>query len=48
MEDLHQAGGVPAVLRELLSADLIDGGAMTVSGGRSAKRPRRFRAVITD
>lgn len=32
MEDLHEAGGVPAVLRELLEVGLIDGDAMTISG----------------
>jgi dihydroxy-acid dehydratase len=32
MEDLHEIGGTPAVLRELLDAGLIDGGAGTVTG----------------
>jgi len=32
MQDLHAAGGVPAALRELLDAGLIDGGAMTITG----------------
>lgn len=32
MRELHLAGGVPAVMRELLSAGLIHGEAMTISG----------------
>jgi dihydroxy-acid dehydratase len=32
MSELDQAGGVPVILRELLSAGLIDGDAMTVNG----------------
>jgi dihydroxy-acid dehydratase len=32
MEDLHEVGGVPAVLKELLGAGLINGDAETVSG----------------
>ena len=32
MNDLHEAGGVPVVLRELLSADLLHGDALTVTG----------------
>jgi dihydroxy-acid dehydratase len=32
MEDLHLVGGVPAVLRELLDAALIDGDAETITG----------------
>jgi dihydroxy-acid dehydratase len=32
MEDLHDIGGTPAVLRELLDAGLIDGDAGTVTG----------------
>src|SRR5262249_60725650 len=30
--DLHQAGGVPVLLRELAGAGLIDGSAVTVTG----------------
>ena len=37
MQDLHVEGGVPAVMRELLDAGLIDGDAMTVTGRRSAR-----------
>jgi dihydroxy-acid dehydratase len=32
MSELDEAGGVPVILRELLSAGLIDGDAMTVNG----------------
>jgi dihydroxy-acid dehydratase len=32
MEDLHQIGGVPAVMRLLLDAGLIDGAQMTITG----------------
>ena len=32
MEDLHDVGGTPAVLRMLLDRGLIDGGCMTVTG----------------
>jgi dihydroxy-acid dehydratase len=32
MNDLHESGGVPVVLRRLLEADLIHGDAMTVTG----------------
>ncbi|HEU4720618.1 MAG TPA: dihydroxy-acid dehydratase [Gemmatimonadaceae bacterium] len=32
MQDLHAVGGVPAVLRELLDAGLVDGDALTMSG----------------
>jgi len=32
MSELDQVGGVPVILRELLSAGLIDGSAMTVNG----------------
>ncbi len=32
MEDLHEVGGTPAVLRMLLRRDLIDGDCMTVTG----------------
>ena len=32
MNDLHEVGGVPVVIRRLLEADLFDGDAMTVTG----------------
>ena len=52
-ERFHRAGGVPAVLWELLQAGKLDGGALTVTGrtlaenlaGREADRPRRDPAL---
>jgi dihydroxy-acid dehydratase len=32
MEDLHYAGGIPAVMKLLLEAGLLDGGCLTVTG----------------
>jgi dihydroxy-acid dehydratase len=32
MEDLHEVGGVPAVMKMLLNADLLDGDCITVTG----------------
>ena len=32
MEDLHQVGGIPAVLKFLMNEGLIDGSALTVTG----------------
>ena len=32
MEDLHQVGGLPAVMKMLLEAGMIDGDCMTVTG----------------
>ena len=32
MQDLHDIGGIPAVIKMLLDAGLIDGGSMTVTG----------------
>ncbi|MCR4406204.1 MAG: dihydroxy-acid dehydratase [Anaerolineae bacterium] len=32
IEDLHRAGGIPAVMRRLLDGGLLDGGALTVTG----------------
>jgi dihydroxy-acid dehydratase len=37
MEDLHEAGGIPAVLKLLLEAGLINGGCMTVTGRTMAE-----------
>ncbi len=33
LEDLHRAGGIPAVMNELMKHKLIHGGCLTVSGG---------------
>ena len=32
MEDVHKAGGIPAVMKYLLEADLLDGDCLTVTG----------------
>lgn len=32
IEDLHRAGGIPAVMRRLLDGGLLDGGVLTVTG----------------
>jgi dihydroxy-acid dehydratase len=37
MNDLHEVGGVPVVLRELLEANLLHGGALTVTGETMAE-----------
>lgn len=42
MRELHLAGGVPAVMRELLSAGLLHGEAMTVSGKTIAEQIASF------
>jgi len=41
MNDLHEAGGVPVVLRELLEADLLYGDALTVTGETMAEAIER-------
>lgn len=38
MRELHFAGGVPAVMRELLGAGLIDGSAVTITGSTIAEQ----------
>ncbi len=53
IQDLHEAGGVSAVLQELLAHGLIDGGTMTATGrtlaenvkGHGAKRSEVIRSV---
>jgi dihydroxy-acid dehydratase len=37
IEELNAAGGIPAVMGELLAAGLLDGEALTVTGGRMAE-----------
>jgi dihydroxy-acid dehydratase len=37
MQDLDEAGGIPAVMRELLGHNLLDGGARTVTGATVAE-----------
>ncbi|OLZ40730.1 dihydroxy-acid dehydratase [Natrinema saccharevitans] len=41
MNDLHEVGGVPVVLRELLEADLLYGDALTVTGETMAEAVER-------
>ncbi|WP_334109560.1 dihydroxy-acid dehydratase [Thermodesulfitimonas autotrophica] len=53
LQDLDEAGGIPAVMNLLLSAGLIDGEALTVTGkpvkenikGRAVRRPEVIRPV---
>ncbi|MEF8856177.1 MAG: dihydroxy-acid dehydratase, partial [Haloplanus sp.] len=42
MNDLHEVGGVPVVLRELLDADLLHGDALTVTGETMAEAIDRY------
>jgi len=42
MRELHLAGGVPAVMRELLSAGLLHGDSMTMSGHTLAQQIEAF------
>ncbi|QGX96109.1 dihydroxy-acid dehydratase [Haloplanus rallus] len=42
MNDLHEVGGVPVVLRELLDADLLHGDALTVTGETMAEALDRY------
>jgi len=42
MNDLHEVGGVPVVLRELLEADLLHGDALTVTGETMAEAIERY------
>ncbi|NUC71768.1 dihydroxy-acid dehydratase [Haloterrigena sp. SYSU A558-1] len=42
MKDLHEVGGVPVVLRELLEADLLHGDALTVTGETIAEGLERI------
>jgi len=44
MRELHLAGGVPAVMRELLSAGLLHGEALTISGRTIAEEVAAFPA----
>jgi dihydroxy-acid dehydratase len=44
MRELHLAGGVPALMRELLSAGLLHGEAMTISGCTLAEQVASFPA----
>ena len=44
MNDLHELGGVPVVLRRLLEADLLHGDAMTVTGRTMAEEIAEMEA----
>src|SRR3990167_11059355 len=52
--NLHKAGGIPAVMRELLDAGLINGDCMTVTGKtvaenlKGVKKARSITPVIHD
>ncbi|USZ72023.1 dihydroxy-acid dehydratase [Natronosalvus halobius] len=45
MNDLHELGGVPVVLRRLLEADLLHGNAMTVTGRTIAEELAHLEAT---
>src|SRR5262249_42635126 len=47
MRELHLAGGVPAVMRELLSAGLMHGDALTITGKTIAQQASEFPAQRT-
>ncbi len=46
--DLHRAGGIPAVLHELLDAGLIDGECVTVTGLRLGEEIERHQRASED
>lgn len=46
MRELHLAGGVPAVMRELLAAGLLHGEAKTITGRTIAKQVESFPAGL--
>ena len=48
MNDLHEVGGVPVVLRELLDADLLHGDARTVTGETMAEAIDRYGPPAVD
>ena len=48
MEDLHHAGGTPAVLKFLLDADLIDGSCLTVTGKTMAENLEDLPGLVGD
>ncbi len=48
IEDLHFAGGIPAVLKELLDAGLIHGDIMTVTGKTLEENIREINARVRD
>jgi Dihydroxyacid dehydratase/phosphogluconate dehydratase len=48
MEDLHHAGGTPAVLKFLLENDMIDGSCMTVTGKTLAENLAELPGLAAD
>jgi dihydroxy-acid dehydratase len=46
MNDLHRAGGTPAVLRGLLDAGLIDGSCLTVTGKTLADNLKNVQSIF--
>ncbi len=47
MEDLHRAGGTPAVMRYLLEADLLQGDCMTVTGNTVAQNVADLPGLVS-
>ena len=45
IEDLNEAGGISAVIKQLLDAGLFDGSALTVSGTTQAERVQNARVL---
>ena len=45
IEDLNEAGGISAVIRQLIDAGLFDGSAMTVSGVTQGERTQNARVL---
>lgn len=48
MEDLHNAGGIPALMKYLYEADLIDGSCMTVTGKTIAENLENVSPLKND
>ncbi len=48
MEDLYRAGGIQAVMKQLIGAGLMDGSALSVAGGTVADAVARARVVDDD
>jgi dihydroxy-acid dehydratase len=48
MEDLYHAGGIQAVMRQLIDAGLMDGSALSVAGGTVAEAVAGARVVDDD
>ena len=48
MEDLYRAGGIQAVMKRLVDAGLMDGGALSVAGGTIAEAVAGARVIDDD